>query len=84
MDYRYLNSATIRNSYPLPQAKDLMNKIGNAKVFTKLDLCNGYYNIRMKQGDEVKAAFVTPKGLYELLVMFFGLCNAPLPSNLYE
>jgi len=58
MDYRYLNSATIRNSYPLPQAKDLMNKIGNAKVFTKLDLRNGYYNIQMKQGDEAKAAFM--------------------------
>src|SRR5882672_10573257 len=83
MDYRYLNASTIRNSYPLPRAKDLMNKIGNAKVFMKLDLRNGYYNIRMKQGDEAKAAFVTPKGLYEPLVMFFGLCNVPSTFQAY-
>ena len=60
-----------------------MNKIGNAKVFTKLDLRNGYYNIRMKQGNEAKAAFVMPKGLYEPLIMFFGLCNTPSTFQAY-
>ena len=54
-----------------------MNRIGNAKVFTKLDLRNGYYNIRMKEGEEWKAAFSTLRGLFEPTVMFFGLCNAP-------
>ena len=62
---------------------DLLNQIGKAKVFTKLDLCNGYYNIHMKQGDEAKAAFVMPKGLYEPLVMFFSLCNVPSTFQAY-
>jgi len=70
MDYQYLNTHTIRNAYPIPRTEDLLNRIGKAKVFTKLDLRNGYYNIHMKKGNEAKAAFITPKGLYEPLVMF--------------
>jgi len=60
-----------------------LNKISKAKVFMKLDLQNGYYNIRMKKGNEAKAAFITPKGLYEPLVMFFSLCNVPSTFQAY-
>src|SRR6202023_1342438 len=76
-DYRRLNEGTIKNAYPLPRVGDLLDKLKGAKIFTKLDLLWGYNNVRIKIGDEWKAAFKTNKGLYEPLVMFFGLCNSP-------
>lgn len=54
-----------------------MDKLQKAKYFTKLDLRLGYNNIRIKDGDQWKAAFVTNRGLFEPMVMFFGLCNSP-------
>src|SRR6201992_2306140 len=83
MDYHYLNKRTVKNAYPIPRPKDLQDKLHSAKVFTKLDLRNGYYNVRLKEEDILKAAFVTPRGLFELLVMFFGLCNAPATFQAY-
>src|SRR6201995_470541 len=77
MDYRMLNKGTIRDVYPLPLISDLLLKLRGMKFFTKLDLRWGYNNIRMKPGSEELAAFKTPRGLFELLVMFFGLCNSP-------
>ena len=68
---------TIKNKYPLPLILELVDKLKKAKYFTSLDICWGYNNMRMKEGDEWKAAFRTNRGLYELLVMFFGLCNLP-------
>jgi len=76
-DYRRLNKGTIKNAYPLPRVDELLDKLKGAKYFTKLDLRWGYNNVRIKIGDEWKAAFKTNKGLYEPLVMFFGLCNSP-------
>lgn len=76
-DYRYLNSHTVKNAYPLPLISDLLDKLQGAKIFTKLDVRAGYNNIRIKEGDQWKAAFKTPRGLFEPTVMFFGLCNAP-------
>ena len=76
-DYRKLNDMTIKNAYPLPLISDLINKLSNAKYFTKLDVRWGYNNVRMKKGDEWKAAFRTNRGLFEPLVMFFGLTNSP-------
>uniref|UniRef100_A0A0W0FJH8 Reverse transcriptase-rnase h-integrase n=1 Tax=Moniliophthora roreri TaxID=221103 RepID=A0A0W0FJH8_MONRR len=76
-DYRDLNNGTIKNRYPLPLVTDLVDKLKTAKVFTKLDLQNGYNNIRIKDGDQWKAAFKTPRGLFEPTVMFFGLTNSP-------
>ena len=55
----------------------MINSLQRARWFTKLDVRWGYNNIRIKEGDEYKAAFRTNRGLYEPLVMFFGLCNAP-------
>ncbi|KAI5115426.1 hypothetical protein M0805_007516 [Coniferiporia weirii] len=76
-DYRALNKGTIKNAYPLPLISELMDKLKGAKYFTKLDLRSGYNNIRIKDGDQWKAAFKTPRGLFEPTVMFFGLCNSP-------
>lgn len=76
-DYRALNAVTVKNKYPLPLISELINKLRGAKYFTKLDVRWGFNNVRMKQGDEWKAAFRTNRGLFEPLVMFFGLTNSP-------
>jgi len=76
-DYHYLNKGTIKNNYPLPLIPELIDRIGNAKVFTKLDLRWGYNNVHIKEGDKWKAAFTCQDGTFEPLVMFFGLCNSP-------
>ena len=76
-DYRKLNAATVKNVYPLPLVTDILNRVAQAKFFTKLDVRWGYNNIRMREGDEWKAAFRTNRGLFEPLVMFFGLTNSP-------
>ena len=77
VDYRGLNKITIKNKYPLPLMNELRSRLGKATVFTKLDLKNGYYLIRMAEGEEWKTAFKSRYGLYEYTVMPFGLCNAP-------
>lgn len=76
-DYRKLNDVTIKNRYPLPLISELMDRLKGAKLFTKLDVRWGYNNIRIKEGDEYKAAFVTNRGLFEPTVMFFGMTNSP-------
>lgn len=76
-DYRKLNAITVKNRYPLPLISELIDKLKNAKYFTKPDIRWEYNNIRMKEGDEWKAAFRTNRGLFEPLVMFFGLTNSP-------
>lgn len=76
-DYRALNEQTVKNAYPLPLISELVEQLKGATIFTKMDLRWGYNNIRMKKGDEWKAAFITNRGLYEPTVMFFGLCNSP-------
>uniref|UniRef100_A0A0W0F4S0 Reverse transcriptase domain-containing protein n=1 Tax=Moniliophthora roreri TaxID=221103 RepID=A0A0W0F4S0_MONRR len=75
-DYWDLNNGMIKNQCPLPLVTDLIDKLKTAKVFMKLDLCNGYNNIWIKDGDQWKAAFKTPQGLFELTVMFFRLTNS--------
>lgn len=76
-DYRKLNKITIKNKYPLPLIQELVDKLKQARIFTKLDIRWGYNNIRIKEGDEWKAAFRTNRGLFEPTVMFFGLTNSP-------
>ncbi|HEV7738740.1 MAG TPA: reverse transcriptase family protein, partial [Chlamydiales bacterium] len=68
-DYRKVNEATKKNRYPLPLINELLDKIKGAKWFTKMDVRKGYNNIRMRKGDEWKAAFKTSRGLFEPLVM---------------
>ena len=76
-DYRKLNEITVKNSYPLPLISDVLARLRNAKYFSALDLRWGFNNVRIKDGDEWKAAFSTNRGLFEPTVMFFGLCNSP-------
>ncbi|ESK81235.1 hypothetical protein Moror_14425, partial [Moniliophthora roreri MCA 2997] len=76
-DYRRLNDGTVKNAYPLPLISDLIDKLRGATIFSKLDLRNGYNNVRIKDGDQWKAAFKTNRGLFEPTVMFFGLMNSP-------
>lgn len=77
LGYRALNKQTIKNLYPLSLATDYFDKMGKAKVFSKLDLRKGYYQARIAKGDEPKTTCVTRYGNFEFLVMSFGLCNAP-------
>ena len=76
-DYRKLNQFTVKNRYPLPLVVDIVSRLQGARYFTKFDVRWGYNNIRIKQGDEWKAAFSTNRSLFEPSVMFFGLTNSP-------
>jgi len=76
-DYRRLNQWTVRNTYPLPLIPQLINKARARALFTKFDIRWGYNNVRIRRGDEWKAAFITNEGLFEPTVMFFGLTNSP-------
>jgi hypothetical protein len=76
-DYRALNAITRKNRYPLPLIDNLINWLKGAHYFTKLDVHWGYNNVHIREGDEWKAAFCTNRGLFEPLVMYFGLTNSP-------
>jgi hypothetical protein len=77
VDYHGLNKVTITNRYLLPIMSELQDRVQEAKIFTKIDLKNGYNLIRIKPGDEWKMAFKIWYGLYEYTIMPFGLSNAP-------
>ncbi|XP_018409566.1 PREDICTED: uncharacterized protein LOC108785065 [Nanorana parkeri] len=77
IDYRALNKITVKNRYPLPLIPELIDRLQDARIFTKLDLRGAYNLIRVRQGDEWKTAFKTRYGLFEYTVMPFVLCNAP-------
>jgi len=75
-DYQHINQWTIKNRYPLPLIADILDGVGKKKVFMKLDLRWGYNNVRIKEGNEWKAAFMTHIRAYEPMVMYFGLTNS--------
>jgi len=76
IDYCKLNKQTVKNNYLLPLITNLVDAMENKKLFTKMDLQWGYNNVRIKEGDEWKMAFTMHVGLFEPVVMFFGMMNS--------
>jgi len=77
IDYRELNKITIKNKYPLPRIDDLFDQLQGAELFSKIDLCLGYHQLKIRREDIPKTTFCTHYGHHEFLVMLFGLANAP-------
>jgi hypothetical protein len=77
VDYRPLSALAIKNKYPLPRIDVLFDQLAGAKVFSKIDLRSGYHQKKIRPSDIPKTAFSTRYGLYDFLVMSFGLTNGP-------
>jgi hypothetical protein len=77
VDYRPLNAVTIKNKYPLPRIDIMFNQLARAQLFSNIKLCSSYHQIKIHAKDISKTAFTTRYGLYEYLVMSFGLTNVP-------
>ena len=83
VDYRALNAITVKNRYPLPLIKETLERVCKAKIFSKIDVITAFNKLRIKEGEEWKTAFRTRYGLYEYLVMPFGLANGPSSFQTY-
>ena len=77
VNYRKLNSLSQSDAYPMPRIDQLIDRLGQAKYVTTLDLTRGYWQVSVAENARVKTAFVTPFGLYQFRVMPFGLQGAP-------
>jgi hypothetical protein len=77
VDYRALNDVTVKNKYSLPRIDDLFNQLRDACVFSKINLQSRYHQLKIRECDISKAAFILRYGLYEYTVMSFRLTNAP-------
>jgi hypothetical protein len=77
VDYRALNNITVKDVYPLPRIDQLLDTLGQARVFSKVDLRHGYYHIPMKEEDKEKTAFILYEGTWQWTRCPMGVCNAP-------
>ena len=77
IDYRALNKITVRNRYPNPRIDDLLDQLKGVKYFSKIDLKSGYHQVLIETSNVCKIAFKDKEGLFEWLVIPFGLMNAP-------
>ena len=77
IDYRKVNECTVKDSYPLPLINDCLDSLSDSCIYSTMDLASGYWQIKVKESDRPKTAFVTKSGLWEFLVLPFGLSNAP-------
>jgi dUTPase len=77
VDYRSLNDKTIKDAYPLPKIQEVLDTLSGSRLYSTLDLASGYWQVDLTERAREKSAFCTRNGLFEWLVMPFGLCNAP-------
>jgi len=77
IDFRGVNAATCKDTYPLPRISEILDDLGDATFFSTFDMAAGYWQIEVHPEDRPKTSFNTPNGSYEWIVMPFGLTNAP-------
>ena len=77
VDYRSLNDVTKKDSYPIPELRDILDKLHGSNYFSTLDGASAYWSVPIAEKDREKTAFLSPRGQFEFCVMPFGLCNAP-------
>lgn len=77
IDYRGLNAVTKKDAYPMPRIDEILDRIGDATIFSAIDAFSGYHQVRVKEEDIEKTAFACRKGTYEFIKMPFGLVNGP-------
>ena len=77
VDYRKLNEVTKRDSYPLPRVDTTLDAVSGSSLFSTLDLKGGYWQVKMAEKDKEKTVFTMGEGLWQFIVMPFGLANAP-------
>ena len=75
-DFRYLNSVTVKDAYPIPRIDESLSKLGDAKFFTTLDLGSAFWQVPLRKQDRDKTGFACELGLFQWKWIPFGLCNA--------
>ena len=83
IDYRKLNEITRKDRYPLPLVEEILSRINNAKIFTKIDIRQAFHRIRVDPSSEELTTFRTRYGTFKCKVLPFGLTNGPSTYQRY-